>query len=368
MSTPVNKKTIIQFEISQPSGESALVNFELKNNMTEKDLYIDNENFVELKSLESLTIDDLNKGLRAKLINSDFNYGGRYGSVVSITEKNHWVLLLLSRRITYSNLKPTSMSKVLNTLLDVSMFPRFILKNSPTENMNENYNQVRTQSINKIKPEEKLEGLEKNVKKIEEKNKSHDLISKNLNSLYKVYCVDTGINLNLSPEENIEISDQFYEYLFVPDMTYHPIEIFRLMYLSIIEPDLLDPTDIFLISNFLFDQIEINLEEFYHYSKYENLRNIFLNQEIDFNKIYQNSKNIIENYSPENLSNILPISPHENDALLANGLKKINSERFTKLFLQNHFFISQLKDRDMFFTQERFMFLKNLANKEGKVT
>ena len=367
MSNPVNKKTIIQFEISQPSGEPALVNFELKDNMTEKDLYIDNENFLELASLESLTIDDLNKGLRAKLINSDFNYGGRYGSVVSITEKNHWVLLLLSRRITYSNLKPTSMSKVLNTLLDVSMFPRFILKNSPTENMNKNYNRVRTKSINRIKPEEKLEGLEKNLKKVEEEKKSHALISENLNSLYKVYCVDTGINLNLTPEENIEIGDQFYEYRFVPDMTYHPVEIFRLIYLSIVEPDLLDPTDIFLISNFLFDQVEINLEELYHYSKYKILRNIFLNQEIDFGKVHKNSKNIIENYSDENFSNILPINPHENDALLAHGLKKINLERFTKLFLQNHFFISQLKERDLFFTAERFLFLKNLANKEGKV-
>ena len=109
------------------------------------------------------------------------------------------------------------------------------------------------------------------------------------------------------------------------------------------------------------------MNEIYHHSKYEILRNKFLNQKIDFNKIYENSKNLIKNYKTENFDNTLPIDPHESESLLAYGLKKMNLDRFKKLFLQNHFLISQLTERDINFTMERFEFLKIIAEKDGKI-
>lgn len=158
--------------------------------------------------------------------------GGRYGNLVSITEELFWDLTLLSRAMHYQN---KSTSRVTVPEIIARMHERIIFPSVSLEG-NDVINSVYRRNKEKF-----------NYQSLEDAKIF----------LTRVFSVNDG------PFDLVE----FY----IPQATYHPMDVFRNLYLSIIEPHLVYFDDFNIASIFFtgkeFNKYEISVEDYGNYFK-----------------------------------------------------------------------------------------------------
>ena len=266
MEIKFNKKNVFTAELSTSEkkigAQKVGVTFEL-NSDDINGAIVDYGSIERLKKLEKNTIEDVSMIRRS--------VGARYGSVVSINEKTHWTILLMSRNASDDRDKKMSISSVLDDLLSHAT----------------NHGLISNQNA-----------LPGNFVLINEN------LNKNIQGLYKVfYCKDDSPEIKKLdlPSSSVDLVE-----LFVPNITYHVIPLFRFLLLSLINPKLLANDELDLIRSIIpnTDLPEKGLDKYSEpymtESKNDLFRDKVRNLEIDFIKIYKNCIKIIKNAEKKN--------------------------------------------------------------------
>lgn len=261
MEIKFNKKNVFTAELSTSEkkikAQKVDVTFELDSDDIDGAI-VDHGSLQRLRQLEKNTIEDVSMIRRS--------VGARYGSVVSINEKTHWTILLMSRNATDDRFKKTSISSVLDDLLNHATNPGLI----------SNQNALPGNMIS-----------------------SNENLNRNIQGLYKVfYCKDDSPEIKKLglPSSSVDLKE-----LFIPNITYHVIPLFRFLLLSLISPKLLANDELDLIRTLIPDTglpekgLDRYSDPFMTESNHDIFKDKLSNLEIDFIKIYKNCKKIINN-------------------------------------------------------------------------
>ena len=192
------------FKIREEGKNSETIKARFELNSEEEDYEIDSSLLSEvkrsIKETEEYKIDMRNIGY------------GRYGSVVHLSDKNRWTLDLITRHIKATTNQRSSITDVIDIFI----------------------NEATVSSHNFF-----------------EKQKADDdkeYLMKNIRGLNQVFCLkDTDRLSGLGSYSDIKYKGNIVE-LFIPDITFHVIDFFRALFLSIVEPNLLDIDEMILIN------------------------------------------------------------------------------------------------------------------------
>lgn len=192
------------FYVGKESKDSEIIKARFELNSDEEDYEIDSSLLSEvkrsIKETEEYKIDMRNIGY------------GRYGSVVHLSDKNRWTLDLITRHIKATTNQRSSITDVIDIFI----------------------NEATVSSHNFF-----------------EKQKADDdkeYLMKNIRGLNQVFCLkDTDRLSGLGSYSDIKYKGNIVE-LFIPDITFHVIDFFRALFLSIVEPNLLDIDEMILIN------------------------------------------------------------------------------------------------------------------------
>ena len=224
----------------------------------------------------------------------------RYGSIISINKLSHWSLALFTRyakSLDYSN---RSASKMIDLLVE----------------------QMRSESTTSI---------------FDEKEQiSYEELTKFFNRKF-IYKHDDM----LTTPRVLEI--------FIPDLTFHEVSLFREILLALVEPKLIDMEGIIWINESEGEKLDLKLNKFIDYSgNPEKLQHWMREEEFNFLKEFSNLREVAQ----------LPIEIDESDP--------VKERKIKRMFNKNLSEFKHLKDEDVLLFQERFNKLKSFSKKLGR--
>lgn len=205
---------------------------------------VDYNKFSELSEIEGKI--ELTSGLNQGKI-----LGGRYGSVISINEQTAWTLDLIAKSSSISTNKKVSITNALDIFLDHAV----------RDNLSEN----------------------DFAQRYEAKRKNWEFINSNLQNLNRVFIVSTPSWL--SSDNDIEYEETELE-VFIPDVTYHPVPLFRYLLLGLVEPSLLGPWDLDTIG-YSFRELGIEPDSFVYEDS--DIKKRLQTASLDFKKLHKRS-------------------------------------------------------------------------------
>ena len=298
MDNKFKKTTKFEKQVQPARKYSQAINlsiiYELEGDAIEDVVVSYDETFGKLADIE-LEIEKntgLNKG---KIL------GGRYGSVISINEQTAWTLDLVAKSSSISSNKKVSITNALDIFLDHAV----------RDNLSEN----------------------DFAQKYESKRKNLEFINSNLQNLNRVFIVR-------APSWTSSVNDIKYEEseleVFIPDVTYHPVPLFRFLLLGLIEPSLLSPWDLDVIS-YSFSELGLDTESFVY--KDSDIKKRLQNTSLDFKKLYELS---IE--TQEKIDSLIDMKT----VFLSGGKKR---KRYDKSRLTEHVKKMQPLEKDMWTNQ-----------------
>lgn len=186
-----------------------------------EDIFIGEPDLSNLAKLEHETTYELYSGLRAKIRGVDLR-GARYGSVVSVSDKTSWTLSLISRHARFFRNTRTSISDIIDVLLN----------NATAENYT-------------APPAGRLNYIHLGLKPKRSNQDEKGYVANDIRGLNKVFISNTTTEWTESDEKNQDVIE-----IFIPELTYHPIELFRILYLSLFMPELINKNELSLLSIF----------------------------------------------------------------------------------------------------------------------
>lgn len=205
---------------------------------------VDYNTFGELSEIES-------KIEATTGINQGKILGGRYGSVISINEQTAWTLDLIAKSSSISTNKKVSITNALDIFVDHA------IRNNLSEN--------------------------DFAQRYEAKRKNLEFINTNLQNLNRVFIVSTPSWL--SSDNDISYEETELE-VFIPDVTYHPVPLFRYLLLGLIEPSLLGPWDLDTIG-YSFRELGLDTDSFTYEDS--DVKKRLQTASLDFKKLYKRS-------------------------------------------------------------------------------
>jgi len=363
MEIKFNKKNVFTTEISTVEKKNKAHKISVTFELDADDIngaVVDYSALDRLKQLEKNTIDDLSMIRRS--------VGARYGSVVSINERTHWTLSLMSRNATGGNNRKTSISSILDGLLSHVTKSSFI----------------------------------SDAELISIKEDQEEDLNKDMQSLYKVfYCKDDNPDIKKLDEQS---SSTDLKELFIPDLTYHVVPLFRFLLLGLINPKLLSNSELTLIRD-LIPNSELPEKGLSRLNKpfitddnNADFREKLRNNEIDFIKVFKDSESELKEIEKEIAKERNQVRPDESLTTKKNsqtigrksriyGLdptlwlsKKysLQTEKMKAANVRNHFkeaegrakagsviMIGSLKEEDIILYAERFKLIAEISKKAG---
>ncbi len=187
-----------------------------ETNSEEEDYQVDSSLLSEVKRSIAQTED-------YKIDMRDIGYG-RYGSVVHLSDKNKWTLDLITRHITSTTNQRSSITDVIDIFIKEA-----------------------TVSSHHFFARQKADD-------------DKEYLMKNIRGLNQVFCLKDLDKL----QDDASIADIKYKgniiELFIPDMTFHIIDFFKALFLSVVEPDLLNIDEMILIYQIISFHYQANAE------------------------------------------------------------------------------------------------------------
>ena len=171
------------------------------------------------------------------------------------------------------------------------------------------------------------------AQKYESKRKNLEFINSNLQNLNRVFIVRTPSWT--SSENDIRYEESELE-VFIPDATYHPVPLFRFLLLGLIEPSLLGPWDLDVIS-YSFSELGLDTDSFTYEDS--DIKKRLQNTSLDFKKLYELSIK-----TQEKIDSLIDTKT----VFLSGGKKR---KRYDKSRLNEHVKKMQPLEKDMWTSQ-----------------
>ncbi len=329
--------------------------FHAKEDSEINDIFIDENDLSQLSQLEHKTTFDLYSGLRAKIRGIDIG-GARYGSVVSVSDKTSWTLAMISRHAKHFRKERKSISEIIDVLL----------KSATSENYTKS-------------PEGRLNYIHLGLKPKKPNPYDKEYVADDIRGLNKVFISNTTTEWTESDEKHEDVIE-----IFIPELTYHPVEIFRILYLSLFMPELIQKNEFLLLSE-IFESIDSDhpdSEKEKHI--YERAYDLTTD---DFYKVHDDCKNYVDEYKKEvknefkkeeeerNQKNkdvknlrtktIQRRKPHYRRMM--QGFASPSHRAHAMSLHRNKLMIGSISKADLKMTFKRFILLKEFSSKSGNL-